>query len=508
MPTVTYQYNGGTSGSYDLYFTSPRYVNVQYGSMLVNTVKNSTTTISGRVYSLHHITVEMGGVDITENVVTVVANPEVGNIISYYISNITDDITIRFYIQNNPTATFNLIGCSFNYSSVTSLLWGQSVGESHGVLSANEHYDLHNAVVSVTMGEDDITSDVWANPPEDTTEINFNIEDVTGNVVINIEAVDMSRNPHFVTYNLTNCTSTNTDVLIYDGESYLTVLEKLSNYHFDNIEVTMGEFDITASVVNPDDGTISIREVKGDIVITASASLNTCSISYDLILTTSSNTATSIEYGQTYTTILAPLTPALQELFYIRVMMGNKDITKESYDYTLHTLTFVVTDDVQITGWSSQGAKFSITLYKNTAEPNVVDKTSYLTQYEKIAGCTMKEATSITNPSILLDKWSHVPFREINYVYIEMFKRYYFIEDVVSIRNDMTLLKLKVDVLMTYKDTIVQQYGYIGRNENSYDEYLVDSQLLLLNEPNIEVISESTIFTVDNIEQVLLDYYK
>ena len=72
-----------------------------------------------------------------------------------------------------------------------------------------------------------------------------------------------------VTYNLTNVTSSNMVVTVTEEDAYETTLTAPSGYEIDSVVVTMGGTDITASRYS--NGVLSIPEVTGNIVITATA---------------------------------------------------------------------------------------------------------------------------------------------------------------------------------------------------------------------------------------------
>lgn len=76
-----------------------------------------------------------------------------------------------------------------------------------------------------------------------------------------------------VTYNLTNCTSSNTVTRVIDGNEYSTYIMLSDDATLGNIVVTMGSEDITKSVYNSSNNQISIPQVCGDIVITAVANI-------------------------------------------------------------------------------------------------------------------------------------------------------------------------------------------------------------------------------------------
>lgn len=64
---------------------------------------------------------------------------------------------------------------------------------------------------------------------------------------------------------------------------------------------------------------------------------------------------------------------------------------------------------------------------------------------------TLREEISVINPSVLIEAENLSGF---NYMYIYDFGRYYFITDIVSVKNGLWRVTGKVDVLMSFKDGI------------------------------------------------------
>lgn len=142
---------------------------------------------------------------------------------------------------------------------------------------------------------------------------------------------------------------------------------------------------------------------------------------------------------------------------------------------------------------------FEIILYKNKAERNRVDKSTYIEKCAELKG-TLRESTSILTPVITIQFgkkeidvvesnsewviWNGnkvvITLEEVlscNYVYIPMFKRYYFIDDIVSVRNGLWQISMSVDFLMSFKDKIYAQRAFIERSERFYDDSYVDDML-------------------------------
>lgn len=90
-----------------------------------------------------------------------------------------------------------------------------------------------------------------------------------------------------------------------------------------------------------------------------------------------------------------------------------------------------------------------ILLYKNHSEKNKIGKS--LTDQISYNG-TLRDETSVINPVVLLEA---VNLSLYNYAYIPEFHRYYFIRDIVSVRNGLWRISLDVDVLESFKTGIL-----------------------------------------------------
>ena len=137
--------------------------------------------------------------------------------------------------------------------------------------------------------------------------------------------------------------------------------------------------------------------------------------------------------------------------------------------------------------WTFLGSLFA-TFYNCNSENNRVDKSNFLNNATKV-DIYIKSAMSIKNP--IIDLYYNGTFN-FNYCYIPKFNRYYFISDIVSERNDMWQILLNVDVLMSFKNQILQRQALISRQEFDYNDYLVDEKIPTQNNNNIQVIDITT----------------
>lgn len=124
----------------------------------------------------------------------------------------------------------------------------------------------------------------------------------------------------------------------------------------------------------------------------------------------------------------------------------------------------------------------TIKLFVNASEKNKLDKA--LTLALETTG-TLKEDTSLTDPVIKLTGKTFSEMASINYMQIVDLGRYYFINDVISINNDIVEVHAHVDVLTTYKDQIRAQNAIIARQEKKWNLYLNDGVFKTYQNPHI-----------------------
>lgn len=121
--------------------------------------------------------------------------------------------------------------------------------------------------------------------------------------------------------------------------------------------------------------------------------------------------------------------------------------------------------------------------YFNKSEKNRIDKE--LEEIVIVTG-TLRSESSIIDPIIQARMYSATPdqrVQSINYIYLEEFKRYYFVNNIVSIRNDLWELQCHVDVLGTYADEIKNQKAIVKRQQDKWSLYLNDGSFKVYQNP-------------------------
>lgn len=98
----------------------------------------------------------------------------------------------------------------------------------------------------------------------------------------------------------------------------------------------------------------------------------------------------------------------------------------------------------------------NILLYKTTNANNDLNKT--INDKVELVG-SLREASSIIAPSILIQS-NPIGY---NYAYIPEFGRYYYIKNITAFRKGAYIVDLKCDVLMSFKEEILNMSGIVSR---------------------------------------------
>ena len=148
---------------------------------------------------------------------------------------------------------------------------------------------------------------------------------------------------------------------------------------------------------------------------------------------------------------------------------------------------------------------FKLELYNNTSEDNRVDKTNYLTKVGELTG-VLREESSLIDMSLTLEI-EQLPL--FNYVYIEQLNRYYYVTDIVSVKYKLWTISLSVDVLMSYKNALLSCNAFVDRNENSFDNNIIDKKRVIEQGYDIEVSTITNELLTDNVDYnyVLTGFY-
>lgn len=116
----------------------------------------------------------------------------------------------------------------------------------------------------------------------------------------------------------------------------------------------------------------------------------------------------------------------------------------------------------------------TVELKYNSSDNNTINKN--ITAVSS-ASCTIKEPMDIENPHIILNTFN---YNNVNYVYIPDLNRYYFITDIINLTGGRVELVLDVDVLESFKASILSLSAIIEKQQNTGNKYFNDGSFNVL----------------------------
>lgn len=129
-----------------------------------------------------------------------------------------------------------------------------------------------------------------------------------------------------------------------------------------------------------------------------------------------------------------------------------------------------------------------VNCYINSADKRVVDKSDFLSRQQTRTAWHINRDFSVTNPILDINIGVYGYTLDINYIYIPLYKRYYYVDKYEITANNMTRLYCSVDSLMSYKDYINNLYCNIIRQENIQSTYIIDNNLPIYSNKSTECI--------------------
>lgn len=123
---------------------------------------------------------------------------------------------------------------------------------------------------------------------------------------------------------------------------------------------------------------------------------------------------------------------------------------------------------------------FSISLQNNSSPINKIGKS--ISTITTVTG-SLKNESDVIRPEILIECDSSI--LSANYMTIDTLHRKYFIEEIQSVRNNLWLVRARVDVLDTYASQILANSAVVLRQENNFNLLLNDGVFKCKQDPRI-----------------------
>lgn len=120
-----------------------------------------------------------------------------------------------------------------------------------------------------------------------------------------------------------------------------------------------------------------------------------------------------------------------------------------------------------------------INLFTCTAPNEVVDKSSYISNRFLLEG-SFRQSSSVIDPVIIIEKTNPAIFH-YNYMYIPQFARYYYINNIETIRTNLWQISAHVDVLYTWRADLQNMQCVIDKTADysSANLYMDDGSFIL-----------------------------
>lgn len=112
--------------------------------------------------------------------------------------------------------------------------------------------------------------------------------------------------------------------------------------------------------------------------------------------------------------------------------------------------------------------------FNNTKEDIVVDKNISVNSFALRFRGIFRDNIDLINPIFDIE-WTQIP--TFNYVYLNMFGRYYFVDNIECVRNNLYRIYCSIDVLMSYREQLKDLQVYVTRQENNINNFIIDNKL-------------------------------
>lgn len=109
----------------------------------------------------------------------------------------------------------------------------------------------------------------------------------------------------------------------------------------------------------------------------------------------------------------------------------------------------------------------TIDFYANNSPTNYINK--QLTAVDTNVDINIKDSTDLSNP--IMELLGIIP-TAVNYAYVSEWKRYYYIKSTQMSQYGTTLINMHCDVLMSFKNDILNNTAMIVSNPNIYNPYI------------------------------------
>ena len=123
------------------------------------------------------------------------------------------------------------------------------------------------------------------------------------------------------------------------------------------------------------------------------------------------------------------------------------------------------------------------------------NSTKVITAFSLTTEAVLKQPTSVTDPTLLIEADETIV--NYNYLYIQQFHRYYYIDDIVSVNHNLWEIRASVDALASFRSDIGIQRLYVLRSSERSDGRIIDTKFPAVTEAHTYIDNIGT-FTVSS----------
>lgn len=109
----------------------------------------------------------------------------------------------------------------------------------------------------------------------------------------------------------------------------------------------------------------------------------------------------------------------------------------------------------------------NLTFYKQSATPNRVDKSRFLTSIGDLQGIIVKGTENTLTPDFILQTNQLV--YNSNYLYCDFTSRYYYISSCDITTGGRMIVHTRCDVLMTFRNEILSSSSWVLKSDRTTD---------------------------------------
>lgn len=427
--------------------------------------------------------------------------------ITYNGTDYTSDFTIDSMPKNSTFTFYAKEGYSFNPSNPVT----PTINNTDGIVSFYYRSTYSEKYASYEVSEDyksiTFTIDNGSFYHDFVTLSGGRMTPISGSTYLKATKEEVEPTKYKVTQNLTNITSDFSDTTVTEKTAITINFTVNKGYENPIYNVTMGELEQTVT-----DNTLVIESVTGDIVINATASIKTFTITTHLegVNITNGEIPTTIEYGES---VYAEIKPAdgyekIVTHYYVTVSDGNQHDLKLNSSGWLD-FTPSITDDIEVYVVASKKAStftYNETLTNCTSDftsTTVTEGENYTialtanSGYEFENSPTLTMGTTTLNFEVAEDKLTaNITFTVSNNVEVvaiagEIIKEYSYTETLMNCSSNITTTTIKGKQVIT----LTANAGY------EFASY-----------PNIKIGSVVSAFSVSEDKQVatyspVVNYY-